>query len=86
MIGLIHIDDYVLRDDWLGFEIKTILGFDNFNVEVFGLDSYLDKKLPKNCDIIDYLSRETLALIRDGEIITDKNEIEEIERKEYFED
>lgn len=86
MTGLIHVYDFSFRDDRLGFEIEDILGYDDFDVEIFGLDYYWDEKLPKNCTIVDYWSRETLALIRDGEIITDKNEIEEIEWKEYFED
>lgn len=73
------IDNYVVND--FNEQIAEILGDDDFNVELFGVGFY-DKKLPKNFSIVDYGSRETLAFIRDGEVIDDPDEIRAIEDAE----
>ena len=74
---------YSLVDENLLEEVARVLGTNNFEVELFGV-RYLDEKLPSNYSIIDYRTRETLAICKDGEIIDDKEEIERIEAIEQM--
>lgn len=60
-----------------GDTIEEILGKSDFDVELFGV-GINSKQLPDNFDIVDYGSRETLALVRDGEVIDDREEIGKI--------
>lgn len=69
----VHVDNYCL-DEIFGDEISEILGRDDFNVELFEVDIN-DDTLPLNFQIIDYYSRETLAIIDDGEVIDDQHGI-----------
>lgn len=68
----VWIDNYVCNQ--FAEEVADVLGRDDFNVELFGVSLY-DKKLPKNCHIVDYGSRETLAVIENGEVIDDPEEV-----------
>lgn len=45
-------------------------------LKLFGFNLYSDD-IPKNGTIVDNGSRETLAIIADGEVITDPEEIEQ---------
>lgn len=55
-------------------EVAEILGRDDFNVELYGV-SFYDGTLPNDVQIVDYYSREMLAIIENGEVI-DGDEIE----------
>ncbi len=55
-------------------EVAEILGRDDFNVELYGV-SFYDRMLPNDVQIVDYYSRETLAVVENGEVI-DGDEIE----------
>lgn len=63
-------------DDVLVSKIADIIEEDDFDVELFGFNLYSDD-IPKNGTIVDNGSRETLAIIADGEVITDPEEIEQ---------
>lgn len=76
---LVRIDNCICNE--FAEEVADILESDDFNIELFGVCFY-DNKLPKNCEIVDYESRETLAIIRNGEVFTSKDEIEEIQNTE----
>lgn len=67
---------YTDKDNNIVKEVADILERDNFQVELFGIDMFAET-LDENIEIIDYKSRATLALIRDGEVIKDKGDIEE---------
>lgn len=60
-----------------GDAIEEILGKSDFDVELFGVGLNASK-LPDNFDIVDYGSRETLVLVRDGEVIDDREKIGKI--------
>lgn len=52
-------------------KVAEVLGMDNFDVELFGV-GYNDTELPQNYRIVDYGSRETIAVIKDGESLSDE--------------
>ena len=58
-------------------EVAKVLDkeYENFEVEVIGM-SYYDKNLPSNYEIVDYGSRDLLAVCTDGKVITDPSELE----------
>lgn len=72
-------------NDMLISKIADIIEEDDFNVELFGFDLYSDD-IPKNGTIVDNGSRETLAIIADGEVITDPEEIEQFMEDEITDD
>lgn len=55
-------------------EVEEVLQERDFNVELFGVSNYA-KHLPKNYTIVNYESRDTLAICDNGRLITDKVEI-----------
>lgn len=78
------IGNHRFENDEMAEEISQILYDDDFVVELFGVDLY-SEKLPKNYKIVDYQGRDTLAICENGEVITDKDEIERIEDIECIE-
>lgn len=69
------------QNDEIANQIGDLLCSDDFNVELYGVDLYANI-LPKNYSIVDYRSRETLLICRNGKIYDTQEEIEEIERLE----
>lgn len=63
-------------------DIEEVLGVSDFNIELFGV-GYDATSLPDNYEIIDNKSRETLAFVRNGEVIDDPDEIQELLKTEY---
>ena len=71
------IGNSVFQDDEMADEIGEVLYSDNYEVELYGVDLYTEK-LPANYTIVDYRTRETLVICRNGEIYDTQEEIEEI--------
>ena len=71
------IGNSVFHDDEMADEIGEVLYSDNYEVELYGVDLYTEK-LPANYAIVDYRTRETLVICRNGEIYDTQEEIEEI--------
>lgn len=63
-------------------DIEEVLGISDFDVELFGV-GYGATSLPDDYEIVDYYSRETLAFVRNSEVIDDPNEIQELINTEY---
>lgn len=80
----LHIDNRVYTDGNLFDEVESIINRLNNNaldIELFGVDLYADE-LPDDYTLVNYMSRETLAICKDGDLITDREEIENIEDSE----
>ena len=69
------IGNSVFQDDEIADEIGEVLYSDNYEVELYGVDLYTEK-LPANYTIVDYRTRETLVICRNGEIYDAQEEIE----------
>lgn len=75
------IGNSLFQDDEMANEISELLCSDNYEVELYGVDLYTEK-LPANYTIVDYRTRETLVICRNGEVYDTQEEIEEILRDE----
>ena len=71
------IGNSVFHDDEMANEISELLCSDNYEVELYGVDLYAEK-LPANYTIVDYRTRETLVICKNGEVYDTQEEIEEI--------
>ena len=71
------IKNSVFQDDEMANEISELLCSDNYEVELYGVDLYTEK-LPANYTIVDYRTRETLVICKNGEVYDTQEEIEEI--------
>ena len=73
----VHIGYHSYTNSGIVEAVANVLYKDDFNVELFGVDLYTEK-LPANYTIVDYRTRETLVICRNGEIYDTQEEIEEI--------
>ena len=70
----VWLDNHQLHTDPIVFEVAEVLNSDDFNVELFGVSVYA-RHLPTDYQIVDYGSRETLAICENGEVTTDADKI-----------
>lgn len=76
-------DNVYLQKGNLVDEVENILDEQNFSVELFGVNRYADK-LPENYQIVDYGSRDLLAVCENGKVITDQCELDAYQfRQDY---
>ena len=73
----VHIGYHSYTNSGIVEAVANVLYKDDFNVELFGVDLYTEK-LPANYTIVDYRTRETLVICRNGEVYDTQEEIEEI--------
>lgn len=72
----VHIDMRVCTKGTLVDEVAEVLGKDDFDVELFGVP-YDAVVLPEFCKIVDYGSRETLAILNNGDILGEDDVVRE---------
>lgn len=72
---------YCFGNDEIADEIAKLLCNDNFEVELYGVNLFADH-LPDNYSIVDFRTRKTLIICKNGEIFDDPDEIEKIESEE----
>lgn len=73
----VHIGYHSYTNSGIVEAVANVLYKEDFNVELFGVDLYAEK-LPANYTIVDYRTRETLVICRNGEVYDTQEEIEEI--------
>lgn len=71
-------DNTYLQKGNLVDEVENVLDEQNFDVELFGVRRDTDQ-LPKNYEIVDYGSRDLMAVCVDGKVITDQLDLDAYE-------